>query len=582
METKTYIVSLKEGIDYNQFWTDIENPTSGLPYIPNRAVRIVNDRPIFDRICEYELTDDEAERVRNDPRVYAIEQPSEDLPYVEVGPAAVQTGNFSKPTSISNSANSCINWGLIRHNNPTNLYATTTNLSYTHGLDGTNVDVLISDSGVQVDHPEFTNANGVSRVIIVDWDGIATQIGCTRTSGWNSVSYKYGTDSVVEGHGTHVAGIVAGKTYGWAKNANIISLGKIFDGTYPIADVFSLIKYWHVNKPINPVTGQKNPTVMNMSWGQSFGKYNSSQINLLKSAIQGGTYQTDPAWSTNGIAQPDTFYQQKGLLLGSDSFSLNSLANGIPYRDSTYDVIMQELLSNKVIICKSAMNTSYKKDIPGGKDYNNTITVDIAMLGRGTGTRTLRYHRGAGPTVPGVIEVGNIDSANSGFTDQAAASSVKGPGVDIWAAGTSIMSSWPKNALDKVGADYFKQPGQGWQQRNSSGTSMASPQIAGMCALYLQKNPTATPAQVKSWLLKNATTTILNTGTDNDYTNPRSLLGSAPNVAYQNLKGLFYVKDNTGAWKQIKAVWINENGTWKQVSTSYYNINGTWTPTFTG
>ena len=36
-------------------------------------------------------------------------------------------------------------------------------------MDGTGVDIVIQDSGLQVDHPEFNDANGVSRVQQIDW-----------------------------------------------------------------------------------------------------------------------------------------------------------------------------------------------------------------------------------------------------------------------------------------------------------------------------------------------------------------------------------------------------------------------------
>jgi len=74
-----------------------------------------------------------------------------------------------------------------------------------------------------------------------------------------------------------------------------------------------------------------------------------------------------------------------------------------------------------------------------------------------------------------------------------------------------------------------------FKQVNISGTSMASPQVAGVLSLYLQQNPAATPAQVKSWL--SSTTVpgqdrIYSTGLDNDYTNQESIWGGNQNYLY--------------------------------------------------
>lgn len=576
METKTYIVALKEGVDYDQFWLDMENVTNGLPHIPDRAVSITNDRPVFDQICEYALTDDEAERVRNDPRVYSIGEPYENLPWIEIKSFATQSDNFTKPANDS-SNNNFVNWGLPRHSSNVNVYANNSNPSYSYALDGTGVDVIISDSGIQADHPEFTDSNGVSRVYNPGWDTIATQVNASVKTGWDAVSYVTGNNPIDGGHGTHVAGTVAGKTYGWAKNARILSLKS--SGQIPgnIADVFSMIKYWHQNK------GSNRPTVVNMSWGsvlnaKFFGITSYTQISQFKQAISQITYK-NTNYPTSGSINPDSFYKDKGLLIGTDSFTINSISAGIPISDTRYDTFINQMTASGIILVHSAGNSSYKIDIPGGDDYNNNFTLNIGAFVPGYGTYRLYYNQGANPKVP--ITVGSIDSVTLGNTDQAATYSMKGPGVDIWAAGTNIMSSWATN--DSTGVPYFKNNAfNAFKQKNGTGTSMASPQIAGICALYLQKNPTAIPSEVKNWLLTNATNTILNTGTYTDYTNPRSLLGSQPRVAYQNIQGLFHVKDSTGAWKQVKDVWINDNGTWKRVKASYHNINGTWTPTYTG
>ena len=61
---------------------------------------------------------------------------------------------------------------------------------------------------------------------------------------------------------------------------------------------------------------------------------------------------------------------------------------------------------------------------------------------------------------------------------------------------------------------------------------MASPQVAGVLACLLELHPEWTPAQAKQYLLDNAGSAILNTGTENDWTNDRSLKGGAAKVLY--------------------------------------------------
>ena len=63
METKEYIVALNKGVDYDQFWADIENPTTGLAHIPDRSVGIADNLDALDRVTHYFLTAEEAERL---------------------------------------------------------------------------------------------------------------------------------------------------------------------------------------------------------------------------------------------------------------------------------------------------------------------------------------------------------------------------------------------------------------------------------------------------------------------------------------------------------------------------------------
>ena len=87
-----------------------------------------------------------------------------------------------------------------------------------------------------------------------------------------------------------------------------------------------------------------------------------------------------------------------------------------------------------------------------------------------------------------------VTVAASTVGDQQASYSNFGPCVDIYAPGTAIVSAW--NTSDDILV-------------KASGTSMASPHVAGAAALYLQANPGATPAQVSQAILASATVNAL-------------------------------------------------------------------------
>ncbi|HVD62215.1 MAG TPA: S8 family serine peptidase [Gemmatimonadaceae bacterium] len=90
---------------------------------------------------------------------------------------------------------------------------------------------------------------------------------------------------------------------------------------------------------------------------------------------------------------------------------------------------------------------------------------------------------------PGAINVGATAS-----NDVTPSWSNFGPCVDLYAPGNLIYSAF--NSTDNTyGA--------------ASGTSMAAPHVVGAAALYLQANPNASPAQVTSALVSNATVGVL-------------------------------------------------------------------------
>src|SRR5215212_7671671 len=100
--------------------------------------------------------------------------------------------------------------------------------------------------------------------------------------------------------------------------------------------------------------------------------------------------------------------------------------------------------------------------------------------------------------VAAAITVGSTTS-----TDAKSDFSNIGTCIDIFAPGSSILSSWytSDTATNTI-----------------SGTSMATPHVAGVAALYLQGNPSASPATVANQIISTATTgrlTGIGTGSPN-------------------------------------------------------------------
>ena len=509
---ETYNVILHKGVNYQSFWDDMElSDDGGTLHIPNRRVDSPNLRPNSPRQAWYTLSAEEVTTLRNDSRVKGVEIPPEFRDDIFIEHRATQTGNFTKTTSDSGDF---LNWGLIRHKSKINNYggSSSTSEDYTYTLDGSNVDIVIQDSGVEFAHSEFKGPDGVERTVTIDWYSLS---GVTGTQNANH-------DRDFDGHGTHCAGIAAGLNYGVAKNANVYfvkvrGLEGSTDGATGIAttDCFDVIKGWHNNKVDNPETGVPNPTVVNMSWG-----YLTTYTNASLTAInyRGVSYTgTDIDTSTKR----------------EDDFGLNyNIYDGSTYaanlRVLSVDTDVEEMIDAGIHVTIAAGNRGNKCDVPGGPDYNNYYTSN--------GTPQY-YHRGSSPNADGAILVGNLDSSLNSATngdgsnkDQKATSSECGPAVDIYAAGTNIMSCTSNTNRFSDSVYYFDN---NYRQCNISGTSMAAPQVAGLAALLLQQAPLSPPKEIKATLQNlSGTTTLYTSSANNDWTDRRSLLGGDPKIMF--------------------------------------------------
>ena len=489
LNEREFNIILKKDVDYDSFWKDLETITT-LDGIPNREVEVANRRNGSYRQTHYFLTEAEKQLIENHPSVLAVEIPPSQRTDIQKGLSASVSGSFTRLPSLNTNDT---NWGLVRtsyKNNPFNgsdVYES----NFNYSLDGTGVDIVILDSGVDPNHPEWNDANGVSRYTSVDWGVVHG--GFTQHSNH---------DRDYNGHGTHCAGIAAGKTFGWAKNAKIYSVklsgiegsgdsGTGIDDSY----AFDAIKLWHRAKPRDPATGFKRPTVVNMSFN-------------YQATFNGGS-------TSYAVNYRGTQYLSSDIQSNFDgelkNFGLNEHSSTIgflgtwkhPVRVASVDTDVEEMLDEGIHVCIAAGNNYMKVDVEGGQDYNNQALINNTVW--------RYYHRGGSPWHENALIVGSMHNnqvqSGSAYIDQRAFYSNHGPGVDLYAPGNRVISAVSETNSYSSGPYYYDSD---HYVAILNGTSMAAPQAAGVVALYAQSNPGLSPVKMKALVKANAGTTFYN------------------------------------------------------------------------
>ena len=482
MSEKEYIIAMEKGQSKDPLKDEL-TAESGNDYVPARSVDVTNPRNGSKRHFVMALTDEEAATLRTDPRVNSVHTPIEwdnDMLDFEVN----HRTNWTRQSSSTSNRN---NWGFLRHTEATNgwgsnVTGTRSSEKYTGHLDGTGVDVVVHEgNSARPTHEQFYDSNGSTRYNQLQWNTLSNMGGA------NTINYS----SAGGDHATHVLGTMGGLTVGWAPGAQLYSCPINYLGNSQYW--FDAVKEFHLAKTVDPNTGYRRPTVMNMSWGF---KVTLSSITAIY--FRGSNVGTSPGTS-NG-------------LIGDSISRVNCPIYG-------FQSEMDELHEAGVICTKSGGNQYQKLDIEGGTDYNNYITRSITT-GNISAGNPIYYNRGASNITTDTIVVGNMDSYLYSSSEACNVSSEKGPRVDVWAAGTDIVSGG--NSSDTTYLNY-------------DGTSMSAPQVAGICALLVQMNPGMTPAQVREWMINNAKTGQLYVGDTNNttyFTNNRNLQDGNNRVAY--------------------------------------------------
>ena len=317
-----------------------------------------------------------------------------------------------------------------------------------------------SEEAIAYQQYSLTGAGVVS--VVID-SGVAPNPDLD-TRYYNAVSFVAGDSSVVDkcGHGTHVAGIIAGSGlsstgpgythtfHGIARGSYIASV-RVLDqyGMGTVSSVLAGIQYTIQMKNLYKYT---NPVVMNLSLGHPVGE----------------SYTTDPLCQAVEAAWKD------GIVV--------VCAAGNSGRAGTV---------NKAGTANEGWGTAYGTiQSPGNDPYVITVGATKYMDRTRSHDRIATYSS-RGPSrldlilKPDIIAPGN--KVNS-----------------LDAPGSYLATTYAVH--DQVPMAYYQTGGTGLSSAymQLSGTSMASPVVAGAAALMLQANPNLTPDTIKARLMISA------------------------------------------------------------------------------
>ncbi len=389
-------------------------------------------------------------------------------------------------------------------------------------LQGEGVNVAVLDTGVDFNHPDLGDGFGLGNKVVDGYD------------------YVNGRSEPLddEGHGTHVAGVIAGNGdfQGVAPEANILAY-KVLDerGEGSTDDILAALDDIISDRRQN---NSNAADVINMSFGSRQDYVGSLIANALESAVEEGI-SVVMAGGNEGPGQgsldfPDYFSEHNDSIItvgasGADAMEVNISVSGI-----------SGFLDGELLLYSPAPDLdgpTQVESVEGGSSYNDftdqsgesLVDGKIAILQRGDGTYremaenaeragaeallvynndtgmfygslvepanyipTISLSRQAGRQIEERLEQGNVwaslnnDSRIADFSSRGPSSeyTVK---PDLVAPGKNVMSTW-------IYRDYS------W----SEGTSVSAAFVSGTIALLQQDNPDWSPARIKSALMNSA------------------------------------------------------------------------------
>ena len=522
MEKKIYTVVLQPGTDESAFLT------TG----PAADMQVHSNLNNFDSIISMKLTETEVESLKLSDLVVDVEEE-----FSVISTAYPVTPEYTRNTT------------LVTRSYPSTLTPganySGTNFWFTGGVDitassgpvgfftlsgedasvsatieqnyaGEYIDIVAIEAGTPsntydsyITHPDFLNENGsTSRFVKTNWTDYDNAL----------VDNDQATNNT-EFFDTHAIGVLSaagGKFCGWCKTSSL----RVLYLSNGVAAAYNGALNFHQNKPVNPVTGRRNATIVTGAWGfvgieltsaiwieriNTITAYDAAG-NLTTISRPGGGWGSDLTPFTNNLLVPRVINDP------ADNTDKWMIAWGSSSRYTTMDTIMSNYNSaGGIYHFKSAGNNGDVKVKLNDPRYNTRITLDNSVsyvildlneneeytfsngtTGTGSVVYPLRpYDYGGGNDI--VVAASQHSTINPLLDDY----SNRGPVIDVAGAGALTWTSYPVSSYTDGSWGYF------------SGTSCAAPQAAGtagimICDFFIKRGEYPTIAQLKEIIAKNS------------------------------------------------------------------------------
>ena len=547
--TKLYNIVLNPGYDQTDLYSMVSTVTDELLH---RSTFFIA-----------ECTEEQAEALENHEAVMLC-QSDEDVPEIE--DAVVKRVDYNRDynylsmrktsathyTSIGPHPKG--NWGLIRHQSQTNntTFSTDSYSSYSNSYIGDGVDIILQIASVlHPSDPEFMTS-GISR--------LQTSFQWNSLNGMSTLPNVNYMKSGVSSHAEAVSYITAGNTYGWATGAKLY----IWPRDQMSAANKKLHSHgWDAFKLFHQQKGNSRPTIVvdAIQWANPFQAAKGSVIfrdNIyseispagapLTSADRSGVINSGiNAYGNSDMPKFGSSYTNLWSTIDAKNLTDQNKADILAYIEditngnyyTTYIQPVEEMIAAGVHHVSAAGNFNNTLVLSDNIDFNNGALSYMSLLvGSNDGSTPQPGYSFvplcrddlhlAGDTIV-CAALGSQFGVDSGLNNKETFASFtnRGDRVDACAAGDNIYMDLYVNG-----------------EYEATGTSFASPNVAGMAACVLGKYPSTTPAQLRKYFRDHAvgTDTLYDSGTQpvpsspsGDapyYSDPLGLRGYSGKIAY--------------------------------------------------